>query len=69
MQEQSMQRAIEWKLGPWPERPRRTSGQLDMLSPLKVLGRGYPLAQRPSGQLVTQAQAVEPCDRLRTPLC
>jgi exodeoxyribonuclease VII large subunit len=41
------------------------SGKLDMLSPLRVLGRGYLLAQRTSGQLVTQARELTVGDLLR----
>ncbi len=44
---------------------RRLAGQLDALSPLKVLGRGYAIAFKDDGRAVRRAGEVKPGTRLR----
>jgi exodeoxyribonuclease VII large subunit len=63
--EQALQRSMQRKLAEGRNELALRSGKLDMLSPLKVLGRGYLLAQRPSGHLVTQVRELSAGDRLR----
>ena len=62
--EQRLVRAIDRQL----ERRRHElmirSGHLEMLSPLKVLGRGYALAKDAGGRLVTEAQGLVAGDHL-----
>ncbi len=41
------------------------AGQLESLSPMLVLARGYALVLRPDGQAVTEAAAIRPGQRLR----
>ena len=38
---------------------------LDAMSPLKVLERGYAIAQDPTGAIVREARAVSPGDAVR----
>jgi exodeoxyribonuclease VII large subunit len=46
-----------------------TAAQLDSLSPLAVLGRGYSITERlPSGEVVRDASALAPGERIRTRL-
>ena len=46
----------------------RLSASLDALSPLKVLGRGYAIAQRADGRAVVSAGDVAPDDLLKLTL-
>lgn len=46
------------------ERLARLASALDAMSPLKVLGRGYAVAQKEDGRVLTTVQDVEPGDRL-----
>ena len=46
------------------ERAARLAASLDAMSPLKVLGRGYAIAQREDGHVLTSAQGAAPGDRL-----
>ena len=46
------------------ERAARLAASLDAMSPLKVLGRGYAIAQREDGHVLTSAQGSAPGDRL-----
>jgi exodeoxyribonuclease VII large subunit len=47
----------------------RPAAQLDSLSPLAVLGRGYSITERlPSGEVVRDASALAPGERIRTRL-
>ena len=46
------------------ERAARLAASLDARSPLKVLGRGYAIAQREDGHVLTSAQGAAPGDRL-----
>ncbi len=62
--EQRLTREIERRLARGRSDLALSAGQLDMLSPLKVLGRGYLLAQRASGVLVTQAGGLVVGDQL-----
>ena len=61
-----MQHQMESKL----ERDRlklsRLEGQLRMLNPLAVLGRGYSLTRRPDGVVVRSAEALVPGDQMVT---
>jgi exodeoxyribonuclease VII large subunit len=43
---------------------RDAAGRLDALSPLAVLGRGYAIATRPDGAVVTDAATVAAGDDL-----
>mgnify|MGYP003622942676 CR=1 FL=1 len=45
---------------------RASRGQLDALSPLKVLGRGYSLARTEDGRVVTSVVGLRPGQRLAT---
>lgn len=63
--EQALLRAMESNLTQGRNGLALGSSKLDMLSPLKVLGRGYLLAHRPSGQLVTHSRELNRGDRLR----
>lgn len=63
--EQALVRAIEREVTRRRGELAVGASKLEMLSPLKVLGRGYLLAQRTSGQLVTQARGLAAGDRLR----
>lgn len=63
--EQGLVRAMEAKLTQGKNLLALRAGKLDMLSPLKVLGRGYLLAHRPSGQLVTLVRELTSGDRLK----
>jgi exodeoxyribonuclease VII large subunit len=65
LSEQALVRAVELMVAQERNELALRAGKLDMLSPLKVLGRGYLLAHRPSGQLVTQACDLTKGDRLR----
>ena len=58
-------RAIEMQLARQRGNLAVQAAGLEMLSPLKVLGRGYLLARRPSGQLVTQARSLDRGDNLK----
>ena len=46
------------------ERAARLAASLDAMSPPKVLGRGYAIAQREDGHVLTSAQGAAPGDRL-----
>jgi exodeoxyribonuclease VII large subunit len=46
-------------------RMRETVGRLDSLSPLAVLGRGYSVTRRPTGEVVRSAREVSAGDELR----
>src|SRR5262245_34018531 len=46
-------------------RAHSVAGRLDSLSPLGVLGRGYSLTRRPSGQIVRRSQEVAVGDEVR----
>lgn len=57
------------KAGPRSVEPARAqvarlAATLDALSPLKVLGRGYSIARRPDGSVVSDAAQVAPGDQL-----
>jgi exodeoxyribonuclease VII large subunit len=58
---QAINRRIERKRGVLEVR----AGQLDMLSPLAVLGRGYLLARNRNGRLVARASALQSGDEVR----
>ena len=44
------------------------TAKLDALSPLKVLGRGYAMAQRTDGTVLRSSEQVEPGDLIRVRL-
>ena len=50
------------------ERLKTLAASLDAMSPLKVLGRGYAIAQRADGKAVVSNGDVEPGDRLKLTL-
>ena len=49
-------------LAPYESGLARMAGQLDALSPLRVLGRGYAIARGPSGHVVSDASRLAPGD-------
>ena len=49
-------------LAPYEGGLARMAGQLDALSPLRVLGRGYAIARGPSGHVVSDASRLAPGD-------
>jgi exodeoxyribonuclease VII large subunit len=62
-------RAIDSRLVRARDRLGGLSGQLESLSPLAVLGRGYSLTQRvDDGQLITDASQVAPGQQVATRL-
>jgi len=60
----SMQRHVQNKR----ERYARLAASLDAMSPLKVLGRGYAIAQRDDGVIIKTAADVQPGDRIKVKL-
>lgn len=66
---QRLQRSLERKLTGSREQLGHLSQQLEALSPLAVLGRGYSLTEHlPDGPLVRDVHEVEPGDEIRTRL-
>lgn len=55
---------LNFALGRERERFARLAAALDAMSPLKVLGRGYAIAQREDGRVVRSAGEVGPGERL-----
>ncbi len=55
----TMQHRMERKIDRDTQRLQRLEGQLRMLNPLAVLGRGYSLTRKPDGTVVRSAAAVE----------
>lgn len=49
-------------LAPYESGLARMAGQLDALSPLRVLGRGYAIARGPAGHVVSDASRLAPGD-------
>lgn len=65
--QQRMQRAMRGCLQQSRQRLDAAAGQLDALSPLSVLNRGFSLTKRlPDGDLVRDVQSLQPGDRLST---
>jgi exodeoxyribonuclease VII large subunit len=60
--------AVRQRLAVGRERLATLSGTMDALSPLKVLGRGYAIAQRADGVVVRRAADVTPGEALRLQL-
>lgn len=50
------------------DRLNALAASLDALSPLKVLGRGYAIAQRKDGKAITSTEDVSPGDPLKLTL-
>lgn len=65
---QRASRAIRQRLGQSRQRLAAVAGQLEALSPLAILSRGYSLTLGEDGALVRDAGAVEPGDRIRSRL-
>jgi exodeoxyribonuclease VII large subunit len=59
---------VRQRLAVGRERLATLSGTMDALSPLKVLGRGYAIAQRADGVVVRRAADVTPGEALRLQL-
>ena len=62
--EERMDRALTRQLQEEQNRLLGLCDKLDLLSPMKVLGRGYALAKKESGQLVRQVDDVEEGEKL-----
>jgi len=60
----SMQRQVQNKR----ERYARLAASMDAMSPLKVLGRGYAIAQRDDGVIVKTTADVQPGDKIKVKL-
>lgn len=63
--EQRLQRAVRLQLERERHQLALKLSQLDLLSPLAVLGRGYALVRDESGRLVTRAASLQPGQQLR----
>jgi exodeoxyribonuclease VII large subunit len=63
-----LHRAARGRIAASSEKLAAIGSQLETLSPLKVLGRGYSLTHSADGQLLRDAAAVQPGDRIVTRL-
>ena len=61
-----LHRAAKMRLALATERLAAVAGQLDTLSPLNVLGRGYSLTRTADGRLVRTPADVQPGDTIVT---
>jgi exodeoxyribonuclease VII large subunit len=59
-----MQRQVQNKR----ERYARLAASMDAMSPLKVLGRGYAIAQRADGVIIKASADVQPGDKIKVKL-
>ncbi len=59
---------MERKLERDTQKLRRLEGQLRMLNPLAVLGRGYSLTRRPDGSVIRSVNEIKPGDSITTQL-
>lgn len=61
-------RAVKGRIAGASEKTAAIAAQLDSLSPLNVLGRGYSLTRTADGKLLRDAAAVQPGERIATRL-
>ena len=59
-QETRLAHGLDRSVSAQKERLGRLAAALDAMSPLKVLGRGYSIAQRPDGGIITSVQTTQP---------
>lgn len=62
---QRLNRAVERHMEEAGKKAGKLSAALDAMSPLKVLGRGYALAQKEDGTVVSSVEPVNPGDRIQ----
>lgn len=62
--EEKMARTFQAHLGQMKQKFTAAGGKLDMLSPMKVLDRGYAIARLPDGTVIKDAALVSPGDPL-----
>ena len=61
--DKDLHRGLEKCLSGKQERFARLAAALDAMSPLKVLGRGYSIAQKGDGRVISSVRSVQPGER------
>lgn len=61
--DKDLRRGLEKCLSGKQERFSRLAAALDAMSPLKVLGRGYSIAQKENGEVISSIQSIQPGEK------